>query len=348
MKPVVRYFSFLALVFLCCSNVSQPGVYNSGGMSFTMLFPEDSASYKKVQMKREKIHIQLYKGFAVVKGTYEMVNTSSQTLKFKMGYPVNGIYDGGQDKLVQVRLDSVYKFKVKLNAKTLAIDTSSHDDNAHVLAFNRKNWLIWQMDFAPHQTNFIEAYFIVNTNDGKVKQGYNKKETNVFTYLLESGSVWKQPIESGHFIVELKDDLQWEEVDGISGHFNFKQHPSERILFGRKVHFSPTPKDNLIITYFKNSADFNFEKVVTNENQLYAAIDVLSAKEIPSNLKFYEAQDPFKVNATVAGYFPMILTAALIYLPFIFIGIVVFLIVRYWYKKSKSKPINTYNRKKGF
>lgn len=337
MKPFARCLSFLALVFLCCSNVSQPGVYNSGGMSFTMLFPEDSASYKKVQMQCEKIHIQLYKGFAVVKGTYEMVNTSSETLQFKMGYPINGIYDGGQDNLVQVRLDSVYKFKVKSNTKTLVIDTSSQEDNTRVLAFNRKNWFIWQMDFAPHQTNFIEVYFIVNTNDGKVAKGYNRKETNIFTYLLESGSVWKQPIEKGNFTIELKDNLKFEDIDGISSHFNFKQHPSERILLGSKINFSPTPKDNLIITYFTNSADFNFEKVVADENQLYAAIDALSAKKIPANLKLYEAQDPFEVNATVMGFFPMILTAAFLYLPFIFIGIVVFLIVRYWYKKKQVK-----------
>lgn len=102
------YFLLLGIgLILFCSNVSQPGIYNAGGTSFSMLFPEDSLSYKKVQMQNETIFIQLYKGFAVVKGTYEMVNTSVDSLKFTMGYPVNGIYQGGEVHLNQVRLDSM-------------------------------------------------------------------------------------------------------------------------------------------------------------------------------------------------------------------------------------------------
>lgn len=60
MKKITQLLAFLGLMMLLCSNVSQPGVYNSGGMAFTMLFPEDSLAYKKVQMQEEKIYMQLY------------------------------------------------------------------------------------------------------------------------------------------------------------------------------------------------------------------------------------------------------------------------------------------------
>ncbi|PHK03737.1 hypothetical protein VF10_38295, partial [Nostoc linckia z13] len=87
------------------ANAAQPGIWNAGGKVFTMLYPEDSLSFKKVQMQQERIYIQLYKGFAVVKGTYIFKNTSNENLQFKMGYPVNGIYSGGETDLNQITLD---------------------------------------------------------------------------------------------------------------------------------------------------------------------------------------------------------------------------------------------------
>ena len=88
MKKIVQILTVFCFIFLFCSNISQPGIYNADGMAFSMLFQEDSLSYKKVQMQEEKIYIQLYKSFAVVKGTYKMVNTSNENLSFKMGYPI--------------------------------------------------------------------------------------------------------------------------------------------------------------------------------------------------------------------------------------------------------------------
>lgn len=50
------------------ANAAQPGIWNAGGTVYTMLYPEDAITFKKVQMQQERIFIQLYKGFAVVKG----------------------------------------------------------------------------------------------------------------------------------------------------------------------------------------------------------------------------------------------------------------------------------------
>lgn len=337
MKKIVQIlFSFILLLFLC-SNVSQPGIYNSGGMAFSMLFPEDSLAYKKVQMKEEKIYIQLYKGFAVVKGIYKMVNTTNEKLSFKMGYPINGIFNGGEVDINQVKLDSIYKFNVKSNYKELPIDKSIQDESENVMTFNNQNWLTWQMNFAPKGVNFVEVYFIVNTNKAQVAKGYNRKDINTFIYLLESGSVWKQPIESGNFIVELKDNLKLEDLDGISDHFNFKKYSKKNILFGIKTNFSPTPKDNLIITYFNTLKEFDFEKILNNDMQLYAAIDQLSEQEIPNDLIDYEVKNPYEVKATALGYLPMILTFIVIYGPIFLIGILLFLLIRFVYKKLLTK-----------
>jgi hypothetical protein len=250
-----------------------------------------------------------------------------------MGYPINGIYNGGEVDINQVQLDSIYKFKVKSNYKELPIDESIQDESDNVMTFNNQNWLTWQMNFSPKEVNYVEVYFIVNTNNAQVAKGYNRKDVNTFIYLLESGSVWKQPIEKGSFIVELKDNLKIEDVNGISDHFNFKKHPTQNILFGTKTNFSPRPKDNLIITYFNTTESFDFNAILKNESKLFTSIDELSQKETPTKLINYEVHNPYEVEATALGYLPMILTFIVIYGPIFLIGILIFLLGRFIYKK---------------
>ncbi len=336
MKKIINVFGLFLIIVLCCSNVSQPGIYNSGGTAFSMLFPEDSLAYKKVQMQEEAIYIQLYKGYAVVKGTYKMVNTSSEKLSFRMGYPINGIYNGGNHHLNQVSLDSIYKFKVKSNHQNVEILKSKFEETNEVLTFNNDNWLLWKMDFLPKGINIVEVYFIVNTNNAKIKKGYSKANFNAFTYLLESGNVWKQPIGKGNFIVELKDNLKLEKIQGISDHFGFKKAANKEIFIGSKTKFSPTPKDNLIITYNETIENFDFETVLKNEAKLYHSIDILSKTVLPSVLENFTCVNPYELKTDALAYLPMILTLVVIYLPPFLIGLILFFIFRFIYKRIKN------------
>src|SRR5690606_7174654 len=171
------------------ANASQPGVWNAGGTVYTMLYPEDSLTFKKVQMQQERIYIQLYKGYAVVKGEYIFKNTTSEKLNFKMGYPVNGIYSGGSVDLNQVQIDKLNQFKIKANESWLPLVEQQNGEYGKIYSFG-DNWKVWQMEFLPDETKTVQVYFIVNTNNGTVSKGYNRERKNAFIYLLESGSVW--------------------------------------------------------------------------------------------------------------------------------------------------------------
>jgi hypothetical protein len=337
MKQLAKFFGLLFLTALLCSNVSQPGVYNSGGMAFTMLFPEDSLTYKKVQMKEEKIFIQLYKGYAVVKGTYKMVNSTPEKFSFRMGYPIRGIYNGGNADLNQVSLDSIYKFKIETNGKGVAIDRTFYEQKDPVITFGNSNWLTWKMDFLPNETLDVAVYFIVNTNSANTTKGYNKKRSNAFIYLLESGSVWKQPIVKGDFNIELKDDLKLDDIDGISDHFNFKKDLGAAILYGTKADFSPSPNDNLIITYFKTMENFDFNLVLKSEKALYSTIDLFSKTKQPTQLVDFETENPYEVPTTFLGFIPLIVTNIFIYGPIVLFGIFLFIIFKILYRRLKSK-----------
>ncbi|TCK67221.1 hypothetical protein DFQ05_0994 [Winogradskyella wandonensis] len=323
------------------SNAAQPGVWNAGGTVFTMLHPEDSLSFKKVQMQQEKIYIQLYKGFAVVKGIYWFRNTTKDRSQFKMGYPVNGIYAGGETNLNQVSIDSLNEFKIKANSKWLPLLKQSYpelnNNNKNPIPFS-DNWKVWEMTFQPNEIQIVEVYFIVNTNNAQVRKGYNVDNKNTFIYLLESGSVWQSPIENAAFYVQLMDGLLPTDINGISTGFNFKYSEKHKLYIGEKLNFSPTPKDNLVISYHNKEDEFLFNKILSNRNDLYLSIN--SLETLPKNgilLKKIDLGNPYAVKPNFSGFLPILLTYFVMYLPGIIIAILLIIFIRYMLKRRKLK-----------
>lgn len=326
------------------ANAAQPGIWNAGGTVFTMLYPEDSLTFKKVQMQHERIYIQLYKGYAVVKGVYLFRNTTNEKLHFKMGYPVNGIYSGGDVDLNQITLDSLSRFKIKAKNEWLPLLEQQNGDYGKINSFG-DNWKVWEMAFAPEESQTVEVYFIVNTNNAGVRKGYNSERKNAFIYLLESGSVWHQPIEQGNFYVQLMDGLTTADINGISQGFGFRYNEMHQLFTGMKTNFSPTPKDNLVVTYHERNEHFVFDKALVQAENLFAKIDDLSLMPLET-LTYTEIQtgDPYEVESTFWGAFPGLLTLFVIFAPFI-IGFIVVVIVIWavvkWIriKKRKNKGV---------
>lgn len=325
------------------ANAAQPGIWNAGGTVYTMLYPEDAGTFKKIQMQQERIFIQLYKGFAVVKGTYVFKNTTNEHLQFKMGYPINGIYSGGENDLNQIILDSLSQFKIKANNKWLSLEKENHPEintnTQNINAFS-DNWKVWQMQFAPNEIQKVEVYFIVNTNEARIRKGYNIEKRNAFIYLLESGSVWKNNIEKGEFYIQLMDGLTPENVQGISNGFGFKFNTQYQIFAGQKTNFSPSPKDNLIINYSQFNENFSFEKVIKQTNELFAKIDQMSQLSFESlTYSNIELGNPYEVESTIEGTLPGLLTLFVIFAPFIIgflgVGIAVWVIIK-WIRLKKK------------
>ena len=322
------------------ANAAQPGIWNAGGTVFTMLYPEDSLTFKKVQMVEEKIYIQLYKGYAVVKGNYLFKNTTNEKLNFKMGYPVNGIYSGGSVDLNQVQIDQLNQFKIKANEVWLPLVEQQNGEYGKINSFG-DNWKVWQMDFLPDEKKTVQVYFIVSTNNGTVSKGYNRERKNAFIYLLESGSVWKNPIEKGSFYVQLMDGLTPENINGISQGFGFRYNETHKLYAGAKTNFSPTPKDNLVVTYYEHNEHFVFDKALVQTENLFSKIDEMS--QLPLETIAYtdtKTGDPYEVESTFSGYLPMLLTLFVIYAPFIIGFIVVVIIIWAIVKWRKIKRKN--------
>ncbi len=282
-------------------NAAQPGFWGAGGTgTFSLLFPEDSLQYKQIQMVKENVSIQLYRGYAVVKGKYWMYNPTSESVTIKVGYPLNSSFNSETEfshHLTEIRFDSLYGLKAYRNGAAVTILSEAIDNPDAGL--ENENWYIWDNTFAFYDTTLITVYFIVNTNNTIIRKGYNKDHNNGFLYLLETGATWKQPIVEGEIRIKLMNGLLLGDIKGLSPDSLFVVDSKTGTLLTRFQNLSPTAKNNIIIAYTENLGEFNFQNVLNNQNDLFNKIDRFSLLQFDeSNFVRKQFGDPFEVEST--------------------------------------------------
>ena len=106
-------------------------------------------------MKSEDIFMQLYKGFATVKGNYYFKNTTLDTLKIKVSYPINNVFENVQyhHEVNEVRVDSLYKIKGLVNGEEAKIHKKTNTGNG--------NRYVWEISFPSNKfTVFFELKMV--------------------------------------------------------------------------------------------------------------------------------------------------------------------------------------------
>ncbi|MFN8356876.1 MAG: hypothetical protein U0Y10_20645 [Spirosomataceae bacterium] len=258
------------------ANIAQPGVWSSGGTgSFSLLYPEDDAAYKKIQMWHELVLVQLYKGYAAVKGTYWMQNNENAPIRLKVGYPMSGDFKAnGADKMV-VSFDSLYRLAAKV------------DGVSQTIRANDQGWYVWETTFKPKAVTKVEVYFVVNTNESELIKGYNHLNHPIFSYVLQTGSIWKNPIEQGLLLIQLKDGLTLTELKSAQPDTALAVNTEKQLLRYTFHNLTPSPRNNLVLVYSKKVDNFNFKSVATRANYLFEQLD-----QLPSELGFSASEFP--------------------------------------------------------
>ncbi|WP_456460570.1 hypothetical protein [Lutibacter sp.] len=329
----ILYVGILLIsLFLFLSNSAQPGIWNAGGSgSFTLLYPEDSIAYKKIQMKSENIYIQLYKGYAVVKGNYNFFNSTKDTIKIKVGYPINNVFPTTNYKSIlnQVFFDNLYKIKGSIGNTIIPLFNVPNKNN--------DNWYVWELEFPPRKELTFTVHFLVNTNNSKVVKGYNNNYRNAFIYLIETGSLWKSPIENGNFYTQLKGGIS---IKNIKAHApsNLFFNPNKNILFFKMENYGFTPNDNFIVTYAKKIPDFNFAAITKNSSNLFNEIDDFSNSNLDIGYRKILLENPYQTKGMSNSVIGLIYFVLIFGIPII-IGTVLLIILIIIYKNFKKKKL---------
>jgi hypothetical protein len=341
-----RIVSVVVLTLIAVSftfaNTAQPGIRAAGGTgSFTLLFPEDSLSYKKVQMRKELVSIQLYKGFAVVKGEYWMYNDTEEVISMKTGYPISAQYTSSKNNasdLTEIFFDKLFKLKVivdnqPVNYQKLEFETS--DPKIYPVVYNEKpKWYIWTTNFNPGETK-IEVYFIINTNDSKVSRGYSKESSNGFIYVLETGASWKPPIGAGKIRVQLMEGLTKKDIKGVSPGSIFNDHEAENFLEYSFENLVPDHEDNVVITYSKRVENFNFENITSQSSVYFKEVDsfsMITTDNSTNNLVDFDS--PFDISNSGNIAVNLVMYFIVYGMPII-VGLIIILIIARIIKRRK-------------
>lgn len=339
MKPLINFLILALMPLFLQANIAQPGIFGAGGtQAFTLLYPEDSSTYKQISMAREEISVLIFPGFAVVKGSYWMANKTDQMISTHVGYPVNHIIQSdGAQSVAEVWFGEFYGLKVLVNGQQqgVALDTSLRNRQAG--GYRPVDWFVWENSFEPNSQTLIEVYFIVNTNEAHILQGYDSSYDQVFMYLLESGAVWQGPIGEG--IVKMKG------TDGVvltQDQRGFTRQAmqfieKDNVLFTQFANLIPAPEDNIILRIGEKIEEFDFETILADSIGYYEAVDRFANLEtnyalaVPAKLS-----DPFEVTGFSGGAVIGFLMMAVIYAP-IWGGALLILLVGMWLWRRKKK-----------
>lgn len=319
--------------FLLLSNTAQPGVWNAGGSgSFQLFFAEDSVAYKKIQMQSEQIYMQWYQGFAVVKGVYHFYNTTNDTLQIKVGYPINYVFEnvsnGGFAN--QVTVDDLYKIKGTINQQKQPLYTQKKDEYI--------NWYVWQLTYPPKKNTTFTVYFLVKTNDALVQKGYSSEKKDAFIYLIETGSLWKSPIEKGTFFMQLKNDFTPKQLKGTAPNTMYYNEEQKIIKFSME-NYGRFPDTNFVLTHPKIYKKLNFKAVTEKSEDYFKSIDVFSTENLQKiPYKKLQLLTPYELekSSTWNDFWIIGYVLFFVWTPIILVVLIVIYIIFFTYKHIKK------------
>lgn len=343
----MKKYSYVFLLILVCefafANVAMPGFWNVGGNGeFVPLFQKDLVHLGKVQMQSESIKILIYKGFAIVKGEYNMLNLTDSVVDMQVAYPINSAYF---DKdIFSVHFQDLENLQIWIDGKQtqskLLNDKDQEKANIHTpkhLRSTPSNWYVWQMRFAAKSITKITVYYMLNTNYATMKSGYNSEPNNGFAYILESGKAWAKNIEEGKILIQLKDGLKLKDILGIKPFNQFKANAQTQQLLYDFKNLEPDSSSNILMRYGEKIADFDYEKIKKDFAKYYQEIDKLSTESLDlSAFQPFKATD-FKVHQWFGGFLVGIAFFLLAFgIPILLVVLGLMTLIFYFRKPKKS------------
>jgi preprotein translocase subunit Sss1 len=307
-------------------NAAMPGMWGPGhGGRFYPLFKEDSIYFGKIQMQRELVLINLYPGFAAVKGEYWMYNTTDKPVTMRVGYPINGRYDAAL--VSNVMFEDIYRLTALVNDQPANVIKAAegYDSVYRVIdQMQMNNWYYFTCTFAPKQLTKITVYFLTNNNDVALSKGYARDYGNAFAYILESGRAWAGKIESGQVLINLKDDLSIKDFRGV--------YPVNTLVGDKKhlqfefTNLEPDSSNNILLWYHPGKHEnFKFKTILANTTAYFKELDVFPLAEFHSAEFKKIDKDDFKPHDSSFTWFWILLALGLIVIGAV-IGIIIYLV----------------------
>lgn len=314
---IIKNFFVFSIFILIMSlpsyaNVAMPGFFNLGGSgSFKPTNEKEFLLSKNIQMKEEIIKIQLFKGFAVVKGEYNMMNYNKESITITTSFPKNSSFKNK----INIFFSNLIGLDVKIDGKAPKIK-------------EKEKWYEWSSTFKPNSITKIFVYYLVDTSNAILREGYDTSSDFGFSYILETGKTWKGDIEKGTIYIKLMDNLTIDDIYGILPN-NFL-YSNQDLIYSFK-NLEPEPQNNIVIRYKKNSKDINLDL-----HEKEAKIHFQNIDNIIFNTDIRYLKKLNKDNFSPPSYTQWIVLSIILIICLI-LFLPIFLFIRFLIKKLRKK-----------
>jgi hypothetical protein len=337
MKYFIILLCSLFITAPCYSNAAMPGMWSAGhGGRFIPLFKADSIHLGKIQMQRELVLINLYPGFAAVKGEYRMMNTTDQPITIRVGYPINGKYNAALVDNVMFR--DLYNIRALVNDQPANVVKAAEGyDSVYKVIDEMQvdNWYYFTCTFAPKQLTKITVYFLTDNSEAQLSRGYSRDKGNAFAYILETGRAWAGKIERGQVLIRLNEGLSLKDFRGVYP-LNTLSGDDTHLRFAF-TNLEPDSSNNILLWYHSGKHDdFKFETISTNAEKYFTTLDAFPVNEFEGpGLKKID-KDDFEPHDKAMQWLLWIVIGLLV----LGVGVLIFviyLIIRLVKRKKRQK-----------
>ena len=139
---------------------------------------------------------------------------------------------------------------------------------------------MWNIEFVPGQEAVVKVYYMVSTK-GYIHQGYyGSKKAQLFTYVLESGQIWRDRIQQGTILISLSGDLNSNDIWGVLPSKTLQIDRAAKYLIYQFTNLEPTADSNIVINYNnKLPAQFDYEQEKANYFRSILISEIISEME---------------------------------------------------------------------
>ena len=259
MSPSCLIALFLLSIFndLHAQELTLQDLWNTGASAQIIPMDERKVTQQGVSLISERVWVDLFPGFAVVKSVFNFTNQTDQAIRIKTGYPVSGQFPTSIPALAH--FDDARGLEISVNGQPVSTRLEESRSNGHDPS--PFTFQVWEQTFPTDTMTSITVESIIPTQFSRLAAGERFSTGNAFGVSLTGAEAWDGPIGLLQVLIRLNGGLMLADIRGLIPDSSYIGNLGH--LQVDKTNLEPDSTDNLVIWYNGAPADYPFEKKVT-------------------------------------------------------------------------------------
>lgn len=254
---LIALFQVIVSTDMYAQETTSSDLWNTGTSAQIIPMDELPVTPQEISLISEKVWVDLFPGFAVVKSVFTFSNQTDQPLSIKIGYPVRGQFPTAVPALAH--FDDARGLKISENGQP--VSTREEEGRLNGNDPSLFTFRVWEQTFLPVTLTTITVESIVPTQFSRLASGERFSTGNAFGISLQGAEGWDGPIGQLQVLIRLNGGLMLADIRGLIPDSSYIGNLGH--LQVDKTNMEPDSTDNLLIWYNGAPADYPFEKKVT-------------------------------------------------------------------------------------